>query len=279
MQLASLSAPVPIGHLFIWGKGKLPFPSSVVPKSSYCRIVNGRRGLQRLCFALSDRRLVDGCDRNTHKFQSMTQHPCIKFSEECSFKKKLKNWSCIWSATWVIKPSLRRWVMMSFLGNHRWDSRRKIRAVAWKEGERQRLEATGVMWKSVSGRRGGALAVRLLASWGFLINSLLKHDRNIGAKSWLLYCDDCSDSLDLTPGDRAGRGRERARTSVYMSVSGDTFGSSTFPQTGGFMCDHQTSPIFHTYRISVVKARTSQIVRQNLKPSTKPLTARTLFAL
>lgn len=36
------------------------------------------------------------------------------------------------------------------------------------------------MWKSVSGRLGLECAVRLLADWGILINSLLKHDRNIG---------------------------------------------------------------------------------------------------
>lgn len=52
-------------------------------------------------------------------------------------------------------------------------------------------------------------------------------------KSWLFYCDDCSDwTLDL--GDKADEDRVKARMSVFMIVSGDIFGSATFRQTGVF---------------------------------------------
>lgn len=138
-------------------KGKLPFPSSVVPKSSCCRILSWMGGVVVGVFVLSSviDVFVDGRDRNTHKLQSMTQHPCIKFVMECSLKNNKSTSSCIWSAPWVIKSSLRRWVMMSYFGNHRWDSRGKNKSCSMKSGgERRRLEATVVMWKSVSGRRG-----------------------------------------------------------------------------------------------------------------------------
>lgn len=48
-----LLATVPIGHLFIWGKGKPPFPSSVIPKSSYCRILSWIGGVVFCVFVLS----------------------------------------------------------------------------------------------------------------------------------------------------------------------------------------------------------------------------------
>lgn len=73
--------------------------------------------------------------------------------------------------------------------------------------------------------------------------------------SWLFYCDDCSDSLDLTLGDNADQDRVRARTSVYMIVSGDTFGSCTFPQTRGFIYDHQTPSNSYPWELPVVYSR------------------------
>lgn len=48
-------------------------------------VLNGRCGLLCVCFELCDWHLVDGCDRNTHRLQSMTQHPRIKLSKECPF--------------------------------------------------------------------------------------------------------------------------------------------------------------------------------------------------
>lgn len=52
-------------------------------------------------------------------------------------------------------------------------------------------------------------------------------------KSWLFYCDDCSDSLDLE--DKVDQDRVRARMLVFMIVSGDTFGSTSFQQTNVFV--------------------------------------------
>lgn len=78
---------VPLGQPLNWGKGK-PFLSLAIPKSSYCQILNGRFGLQSVCFELSPGRLADGCDRNTHRLRSVTQHPCIKFSKNVLFSNK-----------------------------------------------------------------------------------------------------------------------------------------------------------------------------------------------
>lgn len=57
-------------------------------------------------------------------------------------------------------------------------------------------------------------------------------------KSWLFYCDDCSDSQDL--GDKPDQDRVKARMSVFMIVSGDTLGPTAFRQRGVF----KTLPIF-----------------------------------
>lgn len=50
-------------------------------------------------------------------------------------------------------------------------------------------------------------------------------------KSWLFYCDDCSDSLDL--GDRANHRRVRARMSAFIIVIDDRLGSVPFRHTHG----------------------------------------------
>lgn len=73
------------------------------------------------------------------------------------------NFSCIWGALWVTEPSLWRWMMMSYLGNHHWDSRKENKNRSGKKRVKQRLEVTAVKWKSVSGLCGCESTERSLA--------------------------------------------------------------------------------------------------------------------
>lgn len=81
------------------------------------------------------------------KYIPVTIHdstPMHKFSllRNVLFSNK-SNWSCIWTAQWVTKPSLRHWVMMSYLGNYHWDSRKENNSRSMKTWEKTEIGGDG----------------------------------------------------------------------------------------------------------------------------------------
>lgn len=138
-------ASVPKRHLFIWGKGKRrsnppSFPNTVTVESCPQWEVQSPVCLFWVLWLTS-------CWWVWHKYTPVTVHdstPLHKiFEGMCFFFQTSQTKVASASAPWVTEPSLRRWLMMSYLGNHHRDSRKENKSYSMKREEKTEIEGDG----------------------------------------------------------------------------------------------------------------------------------------